>query len=176
MSRHNRRVKHFSRKPTARKALLRGLMVSLVEHGRITTTVDKAKEVRRHIEKAITVGKGGDLAARRLLLSRLASQTAVNTILTDISPRMASRNGGYTRIIKIGRRPGDQAEMAFLEFVDHNWEKSADTTEKSAGKKGEKAAEKKTAAKPKTKAGALAARKKIAAKKQQKKSRVAARA
>lgn len=122
--RHRRRVKHFSRKTTALKELFRGLMVSLVEHGRITTTVEKAKELRRHIEPAVTLGKKGDLASRRLLLSRLNNKDTVNSIMTDISPRFKDRAGGYTRIIKIGRRPGDTAEMAFIEFVDHDWENS----------------------------------------------------
>ncbi len=122
MSSHRRRVKHFDRESGPRKALLRGLVTSLVEHGRITTTVDRAKEVRRHVEKAITVGKKGDLSATRLLLSRYPNQDAVAKIVKDIAPRFKTRPGGYTRIIKIGRRPGDTAEMAFLEFVDFNFE------------------------------------------------------
>lgn len=173
--RHRRKAKYFSRKFNARKALLRGLMVSLVENGRIKTTVEKAKELRRHIERAITLGKKNDLATRRLLLSRISNETAVDTILSDISPRMKTRQGGYTRIIKIGRRPGDQAEMAFIEFVDHQWDaktadtKTAEKAEKTATKKApaKKAAAKKTAA--------VVAKKK-SAKKIQKKSRSAARA
>ena len=132
MSSHRRRVKHFDRKSGPRKALLRGLVTSLIEHGRITTTVDRAKEVRRHVEKAITLGKKGDLSTTRLLLSRFPNKEAVATIMKDLSPRFKTRPGGYTRIIKIGRRPGDTAEMAFLEFVDYDFEaKTADTAEKS---------------------------------------------
>ena len=145
--RHRRRVKHFSRKSTARVALLRGLMVSLVEHGRISTTVDKAKEVRRHIEKAVTVGKGGDLATRRLLLSRIANKNAVSEIVDNISPRFKTRPGGYTRIIKIGRRPGDTAEMAFLEFVDYDY--TAKTGKKEAAEKTETKSKKAAKAAPK---------------------------
>jgi large subunit ribosomal protein L17 len=122
MSSHRRRVKHFSRKSGPRKALLKGIMTSLVEHGRITTTVDRAKEVRRHVEKLITLGKKGDLATRRLLLSRMPNEGAVATIIDDLSVRFKTRPGGYTRVIKIGRRPGDTAEMAFLEFVDFDYE------------------------------------------------------
>jgi large subunit ribosomal protein L17 len=122
MSSHRRRVKHFSRKSGPRKALLKGIMTSLVEHGRITTTVDRAKEVRRHVEKLITLGKKGDLATRRLLLSRMPNEAAVETIIGDLSVRFKTRPGGYTRVIKIGRRPGDTAEMAFLEFVDFDYE------------------------------------------------------
>lgn len=171
---HKRRTKYFSRKFTARKALFRGLIVSLVEHGRIKTTVDKAKEIRRHVEKAITLGKKGDLATRRLLTSRIANEGTVDTILTDISKRMMDRPGGYTRIIKIGRRPGDTAEMAFLEFVDYNWEDKAGT--KDSAKKEAKPDVKKAAAKASKKvAGAVAAKKKTA-KKAQKKARASARA
>lgn len=183
--RHRRRVKHFSRKSGPRKALLRGLMVSLVEHGRIATTVDKAKELRRHIEKAITLGKSDDLATRRLLLSRIANDNTVSTILKDISPRFKTRPGGYTRIIKIGRRPGDTAEMAFIEFVDYDYTKAgknSEVAEKTSKKKTAKAdkeaadakTEKKTSATKKT--AKLVAAKKKSVKKLQKKSRQSARA
>lgn len=178
MSSHRRRSKHFSRKTTAWKALFRGLIISMVEHGRIATTVEKAKELRRHVEKAITLGKKNDLATRRLLLSRIPNKQTVDTILSDIAPRFKNRNGGYTRIIKIGRRPGDTAEMAFIEFVDYDWKKAGatdDTTEKAVAtdkSKTEKKA-KTTAAKSKTKA--VIAKKKTSAKKQ-KKARASARA
>jgi large subunit ribosomal protein L17 len=120
--RHRRLTKHFSRKSGPRKALLRNLVVSLVEHERIKTTLPKAKELRRHIERAITRGKGGTLADFRLLLSKYPSEPTVNKIIKEISPRFADRNGGYTRIIKLGTRPGDRAEMAFIEFVDYDYE------------------------------------------------------
>ena len=174
MSSHRRRVKHFDRASGPRKALLNGMVVSLVEHGRICTTVDRAKEVRRHAEKAITVGKAGDLAATRLLLSRFNNnQDAVSAIIKDIAPRFKTRPGGYTRIIKIGRRPGDTAEMAFLEFVDYDYEAkgAAKETEKSAKAEPKKA--KATAKKASTK---LVAAKKKSVKKTQKKARVASRA
>lgn len=172
--RHRRRVKHFSRKTTALKELFRGLMVSLVEHGRIKTTVEKAKELRRHIEPAITLGKKNDLGSRRLLLSRLNNHSAVNTIMTNISPRFKNRAGGYTRIIKIGRRPGDTAEMAFIEFVDYDWEKAANasTEVETDAKEAKPKAKVKTAKKT---TSAVVAKKKTAGK-AQKKSRAAARA
>jgi large subunit ribosomal protein L17 len=175
--RHRRKSKHFSRKTTAWKALFRGLIVSMVEHGRIATTVEKAKELRRHVEKAITLGKKNDLASRRLLLSRIPNKKAVDTIMTDIAPRFKTRNGGYTRIIKIGRRPGDTAEMAFIEFVDYDWQKSSSAPEATTVKA-------KATAKPKVekkakvageKIKAVVAKKKTNAKKQ-KKARAAARA
>lgn len=159
MSSHRRRVKHFDRKSGPRKALLRGLVISLIEHGRITTTVDRAKETRRHVEKAITLGKKGDLSTIRLLMSRYPNKDAVMSIVKDISPRFKTRPGGYTRIIKIGRRPGDTAEMAFLEFVDYDYEAQGGTTAEKAEKKA--AAKAKTAKAPK--AGAPTAAK-VAAK------------
>ena len=172
--RHRRRVKHFSRKPTARKALWRGLISALVEHGRITTTVEKAKELRRHVEKAITVGKKDDLATRRLLMSRVPNEKVVSAILGDLSKRFKARPGGYTRIIKIGRRPGDQAEMAFIEFVDYNYEKPYSFGEqavKSAKTEEGEKADKKAAGRAKKASDGVVAAKKKAAKKQQKKAR-----
>jgi large subunit ribosomal protein L17 len=181
MSSHRRATKYFSRKFNARKALLRGLIVSLVEHGRIKTTVVKAKELRRHVERAITMGKKDNLATRRLLMSRIPNTDTVNTIVTDLSKRFAARPGGYTRIIKIGRRPGDTAEMAFIEFVDYNWEDVANAGEKKAGKatKADKEAGKAAAkekAKSAKKATALVAAKRKSVKKMQKDSRKASRA
>lgn len=175
MASHRRRTKHFSRASKPRRALLRGLMESLVEHGRITTTVDRAKEVRRHIEKAITLGKKGDVSATRELLTRLPNKDAVQTIVKDLSVRFKTRPGGYTRVVKIGRRPGDTAEMAFLEFVDYDWKAKAEGEEAKAGKKDEKTVKKAAAKVKKVAAGAVAARRK-SAKKIQKKSRVTARA
>ncbi len=143
--RHRRRVKHFSRKPTARRALIKGLVSSLVEHGRIKTTVEKAKEIRRHVERAITKGKTDDLSTMRLLTSRFSSEDTARSLIKDLGTRMKDRPGGYTRIIKIGRRPGDTAEMAFLEFVDFDWK--AKDAELEAAKKAKPA--KKVAKTPK---------------------------
>ena len=185
MSSHRRRVTHFSRESGPRKALLRGLVTSLVEHGRITTTVTKAKELRRHIEKAITLGKKGDIATRRLLVSRIGNEAAVETIIKDLSVRFKARPGGYTRIIKIGRRPGDAAEMAFIEFVDYDFKAKDATAEapkakatkgKKAAPKGEVKDAKKAANKVKKAAAKAVVAKAKAVKKIQKKSRAASRA
>lgn len=175
MSSHRRRVKHFARTSGPRKALIRGLVSALVEHGRIKTTVDKAKELRRHVEKAITLGKKGDLATTRLLLSRYPNVKTVQSIVKDLSVRFKARPGGYTRIIKIGRRPGDTAEMAFIEFVDYDYSK---LTETDGAKKSEEAkgTVKKVATKGKKVKASLVAAKKKTSKKIQKKSRAAARA
>lgn len=139
--RHNAKVATFGRKTGPRRALLRGLVNSLVEHGRIKTTLAKAKELRRHVEPAITMAKKDTLHARRLLLSRYPNDKTVHLLMTDVGPRMAKRNGGYTRILKLGMRPGDRAEMAFIEFVDYTPKTGEATTapvKKSA--KGKKAA------------------------------------
>ncbi len=151
MSSHRRRVRRFSRKTTAKTALLRGLVQSVVEHGRIRTTVEKAKETRRHVEKAVTLAKKGDLATRRLLLSRYPHQDTVSKLMGDLSQRFSSRPGGYTRVIKLGVRPGDKAEMAFLEFVDYDYKQALPQGDKAATKKVKKTTAKKAAA-PKKKA------------------------
>ncbi len=117
--RHRSKRHSFHRRPGPRIALIRGLVYSLVENGRIKTTLARAKEVRRHAEKAVTLGKVGDLAARRLLLSRYPNDNVVSILCDDLKKRMAKRPGGYTRIVRVGARPGDQADVAFLEFVDY---------------------------------------------------------
>ena len=121
MSSHRRLTKHFARKSGPLKALIRGLMNSVIEHGRIKTTVVKAKEVRRHVEKAVTLAKKDDLNSIRLLVSRLANKDNALSLVKSVAPRFKDRDGGYTRVIKIGRRPGDTAEMAYLEFVDFDF-------------------------------------------------------
>jgi large subunit ribosomal protein L17 len=110
------------------------MVYSLVEHGRIKTTVARAKEVRRHVEKAVTLAKKADLGARRLLLSRYPNEATVETLMTDLQKRFAKRPGGYTRIVKVGARAGDQSDMAFLEFVDYV-PKAADAAETVKGDK-----------------------------------------
>jgi len=118
------------------------LVYSLVEHGRIKTTVERAKEIRRHVEKAITIGKGDqELHARRLLLSRYPNDNVVQLLTTDLKKRFAKRPGGYTRIIRVGARPGDQADMAFLEFVDYEPAKATDETTVKGKKKDDKTEE-----------------------------------
>ena len=146
--RHRARVTHFGRKSGPRKALIRGLVNSLVEHGRIKTTLTKAKELRRHVEKAITMGKNQNLASHRLLLSRYPNQDTVSTIMKDLAPRFKTREGGYTRILKIGVRPGDAAEMAYIEFVDYAPKAKTDVDVKVAAK-AKKAMSKLVAAKKK---------------------------
>ena len=118
--RHNKKYNpSFGRHRGPRKALLRGLVQSLVQHERIKTTLPKAKTLRPLVEKAITMGKRGDVHSRRLLLSRYPNKTTVEKIIEDLAPRFQGRQGGYTRIIKLGFRAGDQAPLAYIEFVDY---------------------------------------------------------
>lgn len=101
-----------------RKAMLGNMVCSLLEHGRIKTTVTRAKEARPLAEKMITLGKKGDIASRRQAVARLRSKDAVHTLFAEVAPKFSDRPGGYTRIVRIGTRNGDAAEMAFLELVE----------------------------------------------------------
>ena len=116
--RHQRAGKKLGRDSAHRKALYSNLAGALIEHGRIRTTVTKAKAVKPIAEQMITLGRRGDLHARRQALAFLRSQEIVHTLFSEVGPRMAERPGGYSRIIKIGHRPGDAAEMVYLELVD----------------------------------------------------------
>ena len=105
-------------RPTAhRKAMLRNQVTDLLREGRITTTITRAKETRRMAEKMITLGKRGDLHARRQALAYIYDEDVVTELFDNIAPKYAERNGGYTRILKLGQRRGDTVEMVFLELV-----------------------------------------------------------
>jgi large subunit ribosomal protein L17 len=117
--RHGQTGKKLGRDSSHRRALYANLACSLIEHGRIKTTEAKAKAVKPYAEKMITLGRRGDLHARRQALAELHSQERVHQLFAEIAPRMADRPGGYTRIVKIGPRQGDAAEMVFLELVDY---------------------------------------------------------
>jgi large subunit ribosomal protein L17 len=118
--RHHRAGKKLGRDASHRKALYSNLAGALIEHGRIETTETKAKAVRPFAEKLITLGKRGDLHARRLALAELRSNDVVHQLFAEVAPRFAERPGGYTRIVKLGPRQGDAAPMAYLELVDYN--------------------------------------------------------
>jgi large subunit ribosomal protein L17 len=117
--RHHRAGRKLGRDAAHRKAMYANLTASLIEHGRIRTTVAKAKEVRPVAEEMITLGRRGDVPARRQALRFLRSQDVVHKLFSDVGPRFADRSGGYSRIVKLGPRQGDAAEMAYLELVDH---------------------------------------------------------
>ncbi|KPU26788.1 50S ribosomal protein L17 [Caloranaerobacter sp. TR13] len=111
------KLRKLGRKTDHRKAMLRNLVTSLLKNGRIETTETRAKETRRLAEKMITLAKRGDLHARRQVLAFVYDETVVKTLFDEIAPKYAERNGGYTRILKIGPRRGDGSEMVILELV-----------------------------------------------------------
>jgi large subunit ribosomal protein L17 len=117
--RHQNTGKKLGRDSAHRRALYANLVCSLIEHGRIKTTEAKAKAVKPLAEQMITLGRRGDLAARRLAISKLRSVDAVHILFSEVAPRFADRPGGYSRIVKIGPRPGDAADMVYLELVDY---------------------------------------------------------
>jgi len=119
--RHARTGKKLGRDSAHRKALYSNLAGALIEHGRIRTTVTKAKAVKPIAEQMITLGRRGDLHARRQATSFLRSRDVVHKLFAEVAPLFKDRPGGYTRIIKIGPRPGDSAEMAYLELVDDEY-------------------------------------------------------
>jgi large subunit ribosomal protein L17 len=116
--RHQKKTVKLGRTAEHRRALLANQVCSLIAHQRIKTTLAKAKAVRPLAEKMVTLGKNGSLHARRNALSILRQKDAVKKLFAEIAPSSENRNGGYTRIVKLGRRKSDSAPMAFLEWVD----------------------------------------------------------
>ncbi len=132
--RHNRSINHLGRKSGHRKALLANMAVSLIEHKRITTTVAKAKALKMYVEPLITKSKEDTTNSRRTVFSYLKNKEAVKELFSTISPKVASRPGGYTRILKTGFRLGDGADMALIELVDFNEAALASSPKKEAKK------------------------------------------
>jgi len=118
--RHGNKVNHLGRKSEHRKAMLSNMANSLIEHKRITTTVAKAKALRGYVEPLITKSKTDSTHSRRTVFSYLKNKEAVSALFRDVAPKVATRNGGYTRIIRLGFRLGDNAEMCMIELVDFN--------------------------------------------------------
>ena len=125
--RHRKAGRKLNRNSSHRKALLKNLAIALIEQDIIRTTLPKAKELRKVIEHLITLGKEDTVANRRLAFSRLRSDSAVAKLFTEVSVNSKDRKGGYTRIIKAGFRPGDKADMAYIELVDRSTDKEAST-------------------------------------------------
>ena len=154
--RHGNKNNALGRKQAHRGALMSDLSVSLIEHKRIETTLAKARALRRYVEPLITKSKEDTTHSRRVVFSELQNKEATAVLFRDVAPKVASRPGGYTRIIKLGNRLGDAAEMAMIELVDFNTvytkEKSAGTevkkTRRSRRSSGAKKAEGSTGAKP----------------------------
>ncbi len=118
---HNRAGRKLGRTTSHRRALFRNQLASLLTHERISTTLPKAKELRPLAEKLITLGKRGGLHARRLALKSVPDADVIRKLFEQLAPRFKDRVGGYTHILKLGRRPGDGAEMAIIEFVDYDF-------------------------------------------------------
>jgi large subunit ribosomal protein L17 len=125
--RHGFTGRRLGRSASHRSAMFANLAVSLIEHEQIVTTLPKAKDLRPIVEKLVTLGKRGDLHARRQVIAQIGNEGVVKRLFDTIAPRYATRNGGYLRIMKAGFRHGDNAPLAVIEFVDR------DTSAKGAG-------------------------------------------
>lgn len=133
--RHGKTVNHLGRTASHRKALLSNMATSLIIHKRITTTLAKAKELRKYVEPIITKGKEDSTNSRRVVFSYLQNKDAVKELFSAVAPKVGERPGGYTRILKLMNRKGDNAEMAVMELVDFNEDMLAEKGSKSAAKK-----------------------------------------
>ena len=118
--RHNKKFKHLSRTASHRQSLLANMAISLIMHKRITTTLAKAKALKKYVEPLITRSKNDTTTSRRVVFRYLQNKYAITELFKEISTKVADRPGGYTRIIKLGTRQGDAAEMAFIELVDYD--------------------------------------------------------
>lgn len=144
--RHNKKFNHLSRTASHRKAMLANMAVSLIMHKRITTTLAKAKALKKYVEPLITRSKNDTTTSRRVVFRYLQNKYAVTELFKEISTKVADRPGGYTRIIKLGFRQGDAAEMCFIELVDYDENmakapKAAKKTRRSRRSKASEAAE-----------------------------------
>ncbi len=145
--RHGKKVNHLSRKTAHRKAMLSNMACSLIEHKRINTTVAKAKALKQYVEPLITKSKEDTTHNRRLTFAKLRNKEAVTTLFREVSAKVADRPGGYTRIIKLGNRLGDNADMAMIELVDYNElysigdKKKSGSTRRSRRSRSKKAAD-----------------------------------
>ena len=145
--RHNKAINHLGRKSGHRKALLSNMASSLILHKRITTTVAKAKALRSYVEPLVTKSKDDTTHNRRVVFSYLKNKEAVSELFRVIAPKVADRPGGYTRVLHVGFRQGDAAEMALIEVVDFN-EAALASTEKAAKKTTRRSRAKKAEAAP----------------------------
>jgi len=139
--RHGKKFNHLSRKAAHRKSMLANMACSLIEHKRIKTTLAKAKALRVYIEPLITKSKNDTTHSRRTVFSYLKQKEAITELFGDISSKVANRNGGYTRILKLSNRLGDNAQMCFIELVDYNTDY---TTNKPTAKKSRRRGAKKS--------------------------------
>nr|WP_299417772.1 50S ribosomal protein L17 [uncultured Emticicia sp.] len=147
--RHGNKINHLGRTHSHREAMLKNMAISLIQYKRIETTLAKAKELRKYVEPLITKSKNDSTHSRRTVFSYLQDKETVKTLFGEIAEKVATRNGGYTRIIKLGTRYGDNAEVALIELVDYNEALLTSVEEKSTktrrsrrgGKKADSTAE-----------------------------------
>ncbi|MGN7202895.1 50S ribosomal protein L17 [Pedobacter sp. SAFR-022] len=136
--RHGKKINHLGRTDSHRKAMLANMASSLIKHKRITTTLAKAKALRMYVEPMITKSKTDTTHSRRIVFSYLQDKETVTELFRDVAAKVANRPGGYTRIIKLNNRLGDNAEMALIELVDYNevYGKDTDAAEKKTTRRG----------------------------------------
>jgi large subunit ribosomal protein L17 len=144
--RHGKKINHLGRTAPHRKAMLSNMACSLIEHKRINTTVAKAKALRVYVEPILTKAKEDTTHNRRIVFSYLQSKEAVTELFRTVAPKIAERNGGYTRIIKTGFRPGDAADTALIELVDFNDIYNPNEAEKKTTRRSRRSTAKKEAA------------------------------
>jgi large subunit ribosomal protein L17 len=137
---HGHQKRRFNRTAEHRKAMFANMAQALIKHEQIVTTLPKAKDLRPVVEKLITLGKRGDLHARRQAISRLRDADLVKKLIDVLGPRYKTRNGGYLRVMKAGFRPGDNAPMAVIEFVDRDVEAKGKDSGPVQDKKSDEAA------------------------------------
>lgn len=130
--RHAKSINHLGRTDAHRRALMSNMATSLIMHKRISTTLAKAKELRKYVEPLVTRSKNDTTHSRRVVFSKLQNKFAVTELFREIAPKIAGRPGGYTRILKTGFRKGDNAEMCIIEFVDYNETYTTEGTKKKA--------------------------------------------
>jgi len=157
--RHNKKFNHLGRTASHRSAMLANMAISLIMHKRITTTVAKAKALKKYVEPLITKAKEDSTNSRRVVFSYLQDKGAIKELFSAVSEKVGDRPGGYTRIIKLGTRQGDAAQVCFIELVDFDPEMAKDTKKKSTRRSRKSSAAKAEAAAPaeEKKAEALAA-------------------
>lgn len=143
--RHGKKFNHLGRTASHRSALLSNMACSLIEHKRINTTVAKAKALRVYVEPILTKAKEDTTHNRRIAFSYLQSKEAVAELFRTVAPKIATRNGGYTRIIKTGFRPGDAADTALIELVDFNELYNSNAEEKKATRRSRRSTKKEAA-------------------------------
>ena len=140
--RHNKKFNHLCRKAQHRASMLSNMAISLIQHKRITTTLPKAKALRMYVEPLLTKAKDDTTASRRVVFSYLQNKHAVTELFGNVAAKIADRPGGYTRIIKLGKRASDDASMAFIELVDFNENMAKTEAKKTRTRRSKKSAPK----------------------------------